>query len=194
MLWTVSGAANHDGRAAIFLDRDGTLNVERCYLSDPAQVQLYPDTGEALRRMQELGFRLFIVTNQSGIGRGYYTEDDMHRVNSRVVELLAPFGVRFERIYYAPEAPEAPSRGRKPSPQFLHDARDEFGIELSRSYMVGDKLADVACGRNAGVRGSVLVRTGYGSETERRFPDLVERAWIVDGLPEFVRRLEACGP
>ncbi|MFN0068108.1 MAG: D-glycero-alpha-D-manno-heptose-1,7-bisphosphate 7-phosphatase [Limisphaerales bacterium] len=151
---------------AVFLDRDGTLNVERNYLSDPAKLELFPGAGPALRRLQEAGFRLFIVTNQSGIGRGYYTEADMHRVNARLAELLSLDGVRIERIYFAAEAPEQPSRGRKPSPQFLLEARDEFGLELARSYMVGDKVIDLECGWNAGVRASVLVRTGYGREAE----------------------------
>ena len=79
---------------------------------------------------------------------------------------LAPAGIRFERIYIAPEAPDQPSRGRKPSPQFLLDARDELGLDLNRSYMIGDKRVDLACGWNAGVRASLLVRTGYGAKTE----------------------------
>ncbi|MBI3413849.1 MAG: HAD family hydrolase [Verrucomicrobia bacterium] len=128
---------------AVFLDRDGTLNVDKNYLSDPAKLELFPGTGKALKRLQDAGFKLFIVTNQSGIGRGYYTLDDMHRVNERLLAELARDGVRIEKIYFSPEAPEEPSRGRKPSPQFLFDARDEFGLDLSRSYMVGDKLLDL---------------------------------------------------
>lgn len=164
---TAPAAGRADHRApAVFLDRDGTLNVERHYLGDPTKLELFPHAGAALRRLQDAGFRLFIVTNQSGIGRGYYTEADMHRVNARLAERLAADGVRIEKIYFAPEAPEQPSRGRKPSPQFLLDARDEFGLDLARSYMVGDKRADLECGWNAGVRASVLVRTGYGREAE----------------------------
>lgn len=167
---------------AVFLDRDGTLNIERNYLSDPALLELFPGVGTALRRLQDAGFSLFIVTNQSGIGRGYYTEADMHRVNARLIERLATEGVQFRHIYFAQEAPEMPSRGRKPSPQFLLDARDTYGVNLAASYMVGDKLADLECGWNAGVRASVLVRTGYGAETERRAPDQVRRARVVDDL------------
>lgn len=173
-------------RRAVFLDRDGTLNIERNYLRDPDQLDLFPGTGTALRRLQEAGFLLFIVTNQSGIGRGYYTEADMHAVNRRLTGRLAEEGVEFAAIYFAPEAPEQPSRGRKPSPQFLFDARDGFGLDLSLSYMVGDKIADLHCGWNAGVRRCVLVRTGYGRETEERHPELAPRAWRVDGLPAAV--------
>lgn len=167
---------------AVFFDRDGTLNAERHYLSDPDQVELLPGVGKALRRLQDAGFRLFIVTNQSGIGRGYFTEAQLHAVNDRLLARLAPEGVRFDGIYFAPEAPDQPGRGRKPSPEFLFDARDAFGLDLARSFMVGDKLIDLECGWNAGVRGSVLVRTGYGRETERTLPEQRGPLAVVDGL------------
>ncbi|HXI53334.1 MAG TPA: HAD-IIIA family hydrolase, partial [Candidatus Saccharimonadales bacterium] len=105
-------------KRAVFLDRDGTINVDRNYLSDPAQLELIPGAAQALRRLGDAGFLLFIVTNQSGIGRGYYTLADMERVNARLCQMLVADGVRFEKIYFAPEAPEKPSRGRKPSPEF----------------------------------------------------------------------------
>lgn len=172
-------------KRAVFLDRDGTLIEEKVYLADPANVVVYPDAGPALRRLMDAGFLLFIVTNQSGIGRGYYTEADMRCVNARLSELLAPDGVRFEKIYFAPEHPDAPSRGRKPSPQFLFDARDEFGVDLAQSYMVGDKLIDLECGWNAGVKRSLLVRTGYGAELERTTPkDKLTGSMVVNGLPD----------
>jgi D-glycero-D-manno-heptose 1,7-bisphosphate phosphatase len=168
---------------AVFLDRDGTINVDRHYLSRPEQFELIPGVGPALRRLLDAGFRLFIVTNQSGIGRGYYTEADMHAVNARMLELLAPFGVSFDKIYFSPEAPEQPSRNRKPSPQSLFAARDEFGVDLARSYMVGDKFIDVETGWNAGCASSLLVRTGYGASTERTEGQRLARAVIVDDLP-----------
>ena len=173
-------------RRAVFLDRDGTLNVEKEYLSDPAKLEIFADVGPALKRLMDTGFLLFIVTNQSGIGRGYYGIADMYRVNERLGAELAKDGVRFERIYFSPEAPEQPSRGRKPSPQFLFDARDEFGVDLSQSYMVGDKLIDLQCGWNAGVRRSLLVRTGYGREVERRQGHELKDAVVSDDLPAAV--------
>jgi D-glycero-D-manno-heptose 1,7-bisphosphate phosphatase len=168
---------------AVFLDRDGTLNTEKEYLCDPVQLELYPETGRTLRQLQDAGFLLFVVTNQSGIGRGYYREADMHAVNRRLKEVLAAEGVVIRKIYFAPEAPEQPSRGRKPSPQFLFDARDEFGVELGRSFMIGDKLIDLECGWNAGVQRSILVRTGYGRAVEAAHPEIHGRAWVVDDLP-----------
>ena len=167
---------------AVFLDRDGTIIEEKEYLRDPDQVVVFPGAAQALKRLQGAGFKLVIVTNQSGIGRGYYTVEDMHRVNTRLVAELKPYGVRFEKIYFAPEAPEQPSRGRKPSPQFLFDARDEFGLDLSQSYMIGDKLTDLECGWNAGVKQSILVRTGYGAKCEQSDAEQVGRVNVVDSL------------
>ncbi|MDE2680982.1 MAG: HAD family hydrolase [Verrucomicrobiota bacterium] len=169
-------------KRAVFLDRDGTLNIERHYLHDPDQLEIIPGTGLALRRLMEAGFALFIVTNQSGIGRGYYKETDMHAVNDKMVTELKADGVRFEKIYFASESPEDESPGRKPSPKFLQDAAAEFGIDLAQSYMVGDKIADLQCGWNAGVKKSILVRTGYGAELEKSDPTTVAPATIVDDI------------
>lgn len=166
-------------KRAVFLDRDGTLVVERNYLRRPEDVDVYPDAGVALKRLQDAGFLLFMVTNQSGIGRGYFTVADMERVNARILEELARDGVRLERVYFAPEAPDQPSRGRKPSPQFLFDARDEFGVQLDRSYFIGDKLIDLECGWNARVKHSILLRTGYGAESEPKInPARPDAPWI----------------
>src|SRR6266498_3505653 len=142
---------------AIFLDRDGTIIEEGNYISRPEQVVILPGTAAALQKLQSSGFKLFIVSNQSGVGRGYFSLADVERVNEHIRQEFA--GVHFEKIYIAPEAPDTPSRGRKPSPQFLFDARDEFGINLANSYMIGDKMIDLQCGWNAGVRKSILVRT-----------------------------------
>lgn len=171
------------GTRAVFLDRDGTLIEDRDYLSRPEDVIVFPGTGRALKRLQDAGFRLFIVSNQSGIGRGYFTMADVDRVNRRMLEILGADGVRFEKIYIAPELPEAPSHGRKPSPQFLFDARAEFGILLESSFMVGDKLSDLQCGWNARVKRSILVRTGYGAALEREQPAAIGQAVVVDDLP-----------
>lgn len=168
---------------AVFLDRDGTLIEEANYLCRPEQVRLFPGAGSALRCLADSGFRLFIVSNQSGVGRGYFTLADVEAVNARVAAELAAEGVAFTKIYTAPEAPGEWSRGRKPSPQFLFDARDEFGIELAQSFMIGDKLLDLECGRNAGVKRCLLVRTGYGVETERAGPEHLGSAIVVDDLP-----------
>jgi len=167
---------------AVFLDRDGVLNEERNYLSRVEDVVILPGAAAALKRLAECGFKLFIVSNQSGVGRGYFTMADVEKVNAHLANQFAGHGVRIEKIYVAPEAPDQPSRGRKPSPQFLFDARDEFGVELPQSFMVGDKLIDLECGWNAGVKKSILVRAGYGAKTERESADKIAPALVVDDL------------
>src|SRR5258705_10775532 len=168
---------------AVFLDRDGTLIEERDYLSRVDQVVLFPGAAAALKKLQTAGFKLFIVSNQSGVGRGYFTLADVEKVNEHIRQEFGRKGVKFEKIYVAPEAPDAPSRGRKPSPQFLFDARDEFGIDLAQSYMVGDKLIDLQCGWSAGVRKSLLVRTGYGMKIEQTLGSSIVRAEVVEDMP-----------
>jgi D-glycero-D-manno-heptose 1,7-bisphosphate phosphatase len=172
------GRMNH----AVFLDRDGTLIVEKNYLCKPEDVEIFPAAPGGLKQLSNTGFKLFIVSNQSGIGRGYFTLADVERVNEHLCRELARSDVYFEKIYIAPEKPDEPSRGRKPSPQFLFDARDEFGLNLADSFVIGDKLSDLECGWNAGVKKSILVRTGYGAELERESPQKISRAVVVDDL------------
>ena len=167
--------------------------MEKEYLRRPEEVALLPGAGEALRQMRAGGFLLVLVTNQSGVGRGYFTLAEVAQVNARLLELLAQDGASLEKIYVAPEAPDQPSRARKPSPQFLFDARDEFGLDLGQSYMVGDKLLDLECGWNAGVRKSILVRTGYGRRVEHENPEKLGEAVVLDDLSSVARYVLAQG-
>jgi D-glycero-D-manno-heptose 1,7-bisphosphate phosphatase len=169
-------------KQAVFLDRDGTIIEERNYLRSVEEVVIFPGAAAALGRLVRAGFRLFMVSNQSGVGRGYFTLAEVEKVNEYLLGELGREGVHFEKIYIAPEAPGAPSRGRKPSPQFLLDARDEFGVDLARCFMIGDKLIDLECGWNAGVKQCLLVRTGYGSEVERASAPKLGAASVVDDL------------
>jgi D-glycero-D-manno-heptose 1,7-bisphosphate phosphatase len=167
---------------AVFLDRDGTLIEEKHYLHRPEDVVIFPGVGPALKKMQNAGFKLFIVSNQSGVGRGYFTMADVQRVNDHLARELSRDGISFDHVYIAPEAPDQPSRGRKPSPQFLFDARDEYGVDVARSFMIGDKVIDLECGWNAGVKQCILVRTGYGAQVERTEADKLKMAVVVDDL------------
>jgi len=168
---------------AVFLDRDGTIVAEKNYLHHVEEVKIFSGAGAALKRLRTAGFKLFIVSNQSGVGRGFFTLADVEKVDAHICRELARDGARFDTIYRAPEAPDQPSRGRKPSPQFLFDARDQFGVDLTQSYLIGDKLTDLECGWNAGVKKSILVRTGYGAELERAAPGKLDSAIVVDDLP-----------
>ncbi|MEI7730335.1 MAG: HAD family hydrolase [Verrucomicrobiota bacterium] len=178
---------------AIFLDRDGTIIQDCHYLKSPEQVVLLPGAARALKRLQDAGFRLILVTNQSGVGRGYFTMEDVAHVQAHLEALLKAEGVCLTGCYVAPEAPDQPSRGRKPSPQFLLDARDTYRLDLTQCYMIGDKLLDLECGWNAGVGRSILVRTGYGAELERKQADQLRDAWVVDDLTAAAERIVANG-
>ena len=167
---------------AVFLDRDGTIIEEKDFLNRLEDVKLFAGAARALRQLQDAGFKLFIVSNQSGVGRGYFTMNEVAKVNQHLIAELKREGVKIEKIYVAPEAPEMPGRGRKPSPQFLFDARDELGLDLAASYMIGDKLSDLECGWNAGVKKSILVRTGYGAGVEQNSPEKLGAAVVVDDL------------
>jgi D-glycero-D-manno-heptose 1,7-bisphosphate phosphatase len=144
---------------ALFLDRDGTLIVDRVYLADPAGVELVPGADAALAKARALGYKLFLFTNQSGIGRGLHTMEDTVRVNNRMEELLGLPAPAFEGICVAPEAPGVPSTYRKPSPTFIHEMIAKHSLEPAQCWMVGDSAADIGAALAAGIR-AAAVRTG----------------------------------
>jgi D-glycero-D-manno-heptose 1,7-bisphosphate phosphatase len=154
------------GRPAVFLDRDGTLIEHVHYISDPDNVRLLPEVGPALRRLQQAGFALVVVTNQSGIGRGEITVEQYEAVNSEMARLLAIEGVTLDAVYYCPEAPSGDDRtvvthnDRKPGPGMLQKGAKDLGLDLSTSWMIGDMISDALAGINAGCRGTFLVETG----------------------------------
>lgn len=152
---------------ALFLDRDGTLIIDKDYLADPAGVEILPAIPAALRRARELGYKLFLFTNQSGIGRGYYTMEKAFAVNRRMDELLGLPAPIFRDICIAPEAPDQPSLYRKPSPRFIHEMIAKYGLNPAQCYMIGDRPSDIEAGQNAGVQ-SVAVCTGKLSADEWR--------------------------
>jgi D-glycero-D-manno-heptose 1,7-bisphosphate phosphatase len=177
---------NTDGKKGVFLDRDGTLIEDRHYLKRVDEVCFIDGAIQSLRDLSDLGFDLFLVTNQSGVGRGYFTLEDVEVVHVFISKELESVQIRFAEIYVAPEAPGEPSYGRKPSPQFLLDAAIDFGIDLGQSYMIGDKMADLECGWNAGVRESILVRTGHGVDAERELAAVSHRPCVVNTIVECV--------
>jgi D-glycero-D-manno-heptose 1,7-bisphosphate phosphatase len=169
------------GRKAILLDRDGTLCEEVGYVNHVARVRIPERSIEAVRRANEAGLQTVVVTNQAGVARGYFTEALVGDVHDHVREALRERGARLDGIYYCPHHPEIGSGSyrrecdcRKPRPGMLLRARDEMGIDLASSYMVGDSHKDVEAGRSVGAT-TVLVLTGYGrGELEHQSP-----AWKV---------------
>jgi D-glycero-D-manno-heptose 1,7-bisphosphate phosphatase len=172
---------------ALFLDRDGTLIVDRVYLADPAGVELLPGTAAALARARTLGYQLFLFTNQSGIGRGYHTLADTQRVHARMEELLGLPRPVFDGVCIAPEAPDQPSRYRKPSPRFIAETLAARGLDPTQCWMVGDSAADFAAALAAGIR-PAAVRTGRVDPST--VPDVAaHRIPVFENLAAFVTTL-----
>jgi D,D-heptose 1,7-bisphosphate phosphatase len=168
---------------AVFFDRDGTLNEDPGYLGDPNLVKLLPGTGEALSLLKnELGFKLIVVSNQSGISRGLISKEMVDSVNNRINELLDDYSVSIDAFYYCPYHPDFSSREdtkcRKPSPEMVFQAAKKFNIDLKGSYIVGDSVSDIECGVNAGLK-TILVKTGKGEDSfsvlkkQNKFPTFV---------------------
>lgn len=157
--------------AAVFLDRDGTINEEVGYLDKLASLVIYPQAITAIRMLNENGMKAIVVTNQSGVARGYYPEAFVTEVHEAMQESLAREQAFLDALYYCPHHPEGQGnyrrscRCRKPAPGMLLAAAREMELDLSRSYMIGDTGKDMQTARAAGVKG-VLVRTGYGREAE----------------------------
>jgi D-glycero-D-manno-heptose 1,7-bisphosphate phosphatase len=163
-------------KQAVFIDRDGTINVEKEYLYLPADFEFIAGVPAAIKKLNDAGFLVIVVSNQSGVARGYYTEDDVYYLHSYVDRLLAEEGAHVDAWFFCPHHPDGrgsyalPCRCRKPHPGMLLQAAERFMIDLEASFMIGDKLIDVQAGKNAGCR-SMLVRSGYGADEETSLPD-----------------------
>jgi histidinol-phosphate phosphatase family protein len=141
---------------AVFLDRDGTVNVDYGFVCKPEDVKLLPGVVEAIRKLNKAGIPVFIISNQSGVGRGYYTVDDVKAVNEEIRRQLAEKGARVEDFYYCPHAPEEDCECRKPKIGLIQQAEEESDLDLKHIYTIGDKLSDVELAHNAGGTGTVV--------------------------------------
>lgn len=186
---------------AVFLDRDGTICEEVGYLARPDQLRLIPGSAEAIAALNRAGILAIVTTNQSGVARGYFTEENVAAVHERLKGLLGEMGAKLDAIYYCPHHAEkglgqyrVACDCRKPLPGMIRRAATEFDIDLLHSYVVGDKITDIEFGRNAGLR-TVLVLSGYGREESQRLeaeggamPDFVANdlreavSWILNDL------------
>ena len=161
------------GRPAVFLDRDGTIIVDAHFLDDPERIEILPGAVEGIRALNDAGIPVVIATNQSGVARGYFDEETVTAIHERLLDLLAEREAVVDAVYYCPHLTlgseieyRKDCRCRKPGPGMALIASRELGLDLSRSYVVGDKPSDLGFGRNIGGK-SILVRTGKGKETER---------------------------
>jgi D-glycero-D-manno-heptose 1,7-bisphosphate phosphatase len=177
---------------AVFLDRDGTINVERTFLYLPEEFEFIPGAPEAIKLLNDAGFRVIVVTNQSGIARGFYDEAAVDRLHRHMDRELARFGAIVDAYYFCPHHPDygighygIPCDCRKPKDGMLRRGEAEFSLDLTASFMIGDKLVDVEAGLNSGCR-PIMVRTGYGASESTRLPPGIP---VYDSLPDAVRAI-----
>jgi D-glycero-D-manno-heptose 1,7-bisphosphate phosphatase len=177
------------GSRLVILDRDGTINVEKHYLSDPDCMELLPHAAAGIKHMQDLGLKVIVVTNQSAIGRGYFGHDTLERIHDRLLTLLAAEGAAVDGIYTCPHHPDEECACRKPKPGLLEQAARDFEADLTQAFVIGDKAIDIEAGRQVGTT-TLLVRTGYGADVAAQgragadyvVADLAEAAAVIEKL------------
>ncbi len=163
------------------LDRDGTIITERNYLSHHNQVELIPNAAIGLKKLRDQGLGLLVITNQAGIGRGYFSLDDLKLIHKRMIDLLAIEGATLDGIYFCPHIPEDNCNCRKPKLGLIEKAAKEHNFDPKLSFVIGDKAIDIELGQKMGSK-TFLVRTGYGTKVEKE--NIVKPDHIVDDLEE----------
>jgi D-glycero-D-manno-heptose 1,7-bisphosphate phosphatase len=174
---------------AVFLDRDGTICEEAGYLDSIEKMRLIPRAGEAVKRINARGLKTIVITNQSGVARGYFTEELLQKLHEELIRQLREEGAHLDGIYYCPHHPEgedSPYRTncdcRKPAPGLLLKAAEDLDVDLQASYMIGDHYSDVECAHRAGAKG-ILLLTGHGQDAwEQRDHWRVAPEWIAEDL------------
>lgn len=164
-------------KKVIFLDRDGTINIEKSYLHKWEDFEFEKNAIEGLKKLKNLGYEFIVVTNQSGIGRGYYTEEDLISLNNQMVKKLKEYDIEILECFYCPHHPEkgiekykVQCNCRKPNPGMLLEGIKKYNVDINNSYMIGDKKGDLEAGKKAGLK-SILVLTGYGKNTVKDIQD-----------------------
>jgi len=146
---------------AIFLDRDGVINKEKNYLYKKEDFEFIDGVFDACKYFQKLGYQLIVITNQSGIARGYYQEEDFQKLTQWMLRKFTNQGLRILDVFFCPHGPESTCNCRKPKPGMLLEARGKYNIDMKNSWMIGDKEADVQAANAAGIENTILVKTGH---------------------------------
>lgn len=152
-------------KKAVFFDRDDTLIIDKVYLNDPNNIEYMPHVFESLKKLQDHGFELFIISNQSGIARGLVTLENLNLIHQKMEEDFAKHGVKFSGIYYCPHLPDSNHPDRKPNIGMLLKGEQEHGVDLKKSWVVGDRMTDVEAGHRAGCK-TILLKTSYSRHTD----------------------------
>lgn len=194
---------------AVFLDRDGTINEDKGYVNHPDKIEILKGVAQAIKKFNRLGLKVIVASNQSGIARGFFSEPTLKKINRRVTTLLKSKGAKIDAQYNCFHHPEgtvkkyaSECRCRKPRPGMALEAKKKFGIDLKKSYMVGDKVSDIGFGHNFGGK-SIYILTGYGlgdwqfkrKEILKSRPDYVAKdmsaaaSWIINDIINGSRRL-----
>jgi D-glycero-D-manno-heptose 1,7-bisphosphate phosphatase len=177
-------------RPAVFLDRDGTIIADAEYLSRPSQIKLFSHSAVALKLLREAGFQLFVVSNQSGVARGYFPESMVRKVHQRLQQMLKAKGARIDAFFYCPHYPGGSVKAfarvcdcRKPAIGMIQQAARQYPVDLRRSYVVGDKMDDLFLARKAKLAGGLLVRTGNGRKSEKKLKAMpLPKSFVVSDI------------
>jgi D-glycero-D-manno-heptose 1,7-bisphosphate phosphatase len=167
------------GRRAAFLDRDGVINIDNGYVGQVERFRLIPGAAQGLKQLAEAGYLLVVVTNQSGIARGYYSAEDFSVVTRHMTARLAAMGVEIAHVAFCPHPPDGDCACRKPRPGMILESAATLGIDLARSIMIGDKPSDIAAGRRAGVGRCYRIAESDDAEADATFPDLLTCACAI---------------
>ena len=185
------------GRKTVFLDRDGTINVEKNYLYRPEEFEFIPKVPEAIARLNNAGYQVIVVSNQAGVARGYYSEDDVIKLHQYVNEQLSKYKAHIDGFYYCPHHPDAgigkykmKCHCRKPEKGLFEKACEDFDVNIEDSWMIGDNIGDIKAGNNFHLK-TILVRTGYGSQLEKEGFHLFQ--YIADDLYDAVNNIVCKG-
>lgn len=165
---------------AIFIDRDGVINVEKDYVYKIEDFEFIDGVFESCKYLQELGYMLVVITNQSGIGRGYYTQSDFEKLTAWMIGEFAKNGVNVTHVYHCPHAPNEICNCRKPKTGMIDTAVEEFDIDVSKSYLIGDKVSDMECAKNAKIKTSIHVKSGHSFDESDSNAD-----FIIDSIKEI---------
>lgn len=174
--------SNNLENKALFLDRDGVVNKEKNYLYLPQDFEFFDGIFESLKNIQMLGYKIFVITNQSGIARGFYTIEDFNNLTKWMLDQFRKNGVHVSKVSFCQHGPDDECECRKPKPKMVIDAACEFDVDLSRSWFVGDKLIDMECAMNAKIPQSqtILVRSGHTFDE-----NLVKAGFVADSIADI---------